>query len=152
MGDNSSTSSKTIQSDSFRVATNRDSSIENETSSTSKHAALCMTSGFEKPICDASESAKNILPINTSSVRPSTIRVTLSEVLDFLHVSNFSNASEEEAIFFYSLFFHLHAKAKILARDADGECDRAFKAFLSAIMTGTSMILFCHVYYRLTFR
>jgi hypothetical protein len=133
MGDKSATSSKTIQSDSFRVATSRDSSIENAASSKSKGAALCITSGFESPTCEASGSAQNILPTSTSVVFPSTIRVTLSGVLDFFHVSNFSNASEEEAIFFHSLFFHLCAKAKVLAREADGKCDRAYEAILSAI-------------------
>src|SRR5580658_1082372 len=126
MGSNSPTSSKTIQSDSFRVATNLDPSIENEASSTSKFKKLCMTRGLDSPTCDASGSTWNTLPISTSPAFPSTNIVTLSEVLDFFHILNFSNASEDEAIFFASLFFQMCGRAKILARQADGNCDRAY--------------------------
>jgi hypothetical protein len=126
-------SSKIIQSDSFRVATTRDGSIENAASSKSSAAALCMTDGSNIPTCDASGSAQNILTNNTSSVLPPTIKVTLSGVLDLLHISNFSNASDDEAIFFYSLFFHMNAKAKVLARRGNGTCDRAYAAFMSAM-------------------
>jgi hypothetical protein len=111
MGDNSFISSKTIQSDSFRVATNRDSSIENAAPSKSKPTALCIARGLESPTCNASGSAPNILPTNTSVVLPLTINVTLSAVLDFLNISNLSNASEEVAIFCYSLFIHMRARA-----------------------------------------
>lgn len=133
MRDNSATSSKTIQSDSFRVAISRESSIEKSASSTSNPAKLCMTSRLEIPTCDASGSTAIIVPTNTSPVFPPTIKVTLSGVLEFFHISNLSNASEDEAIYFNSLFFHLCAKAKVLARESDGKCDRAYQAILSAI-------------------
>jgi hypothetical protein len=61
------------------------------------------------------------------------MRVTLNDVLSFFHVDNFANASEDEATFFFSLHFCLHANAKVLARDAQGKCDRACKAVLTAM-------------------
>ena len=137
MGTISETSSNTIQSDSLRVAVSRDGSIVKTDSSTSKQAALCMTSGLEMRTCDASESTPITLAMKTSVGRPWAMAVTFSGVLSFFHCSNFENASEEEAIFFCSLFFHLQAKAKTLARDSGGRCDLAHRALLAAMQGAT---------------
>jgi hypothetical protein len=59
--------------------------------------------------------------------------VTLSQVLAFFHVSNFSNASDDEAMFFYNLFFQFCASAKVLTRKARGTADRALNALVNSL-------------------
>jgi hypothetical protein len=59
--------------------------------------------------------------------------VTLSQVLSFFHIDNFPNASEDEAIFLYHLFFKLCVNAKVLAREAGGKSDRVLHALMSAL-------------------
>jgi hypothetical protein len=59
--------------------------------------------------------------------------VTLNDVLRFFHAQNLSNASDEEAMFFFHLHFQLLANAKILAREAHGNCDRALQTLLAAV-------------------
>jgi hypothetical protein len=125
-------SSNVSQSNSFLVASSRDGSTENAESSILNRANLrrVSTANATNP---ASASVAPIRPSKTAVVFPPSMTVTLNGVLDFFHVSNFSNASDEEAIFFHSLFFHLEAKAKILAREANGNCDRAFVALLEIL-------------------
>jgi hypothetical protein len=59
--------------------------------------------------------------------------VTLSQVLEIFHVENFSNASDEEAMFFFRLFFRLCANAKSMTQEGDGKCDRACQALILAL-------------------
>lgn len=59
--------------------------------------------------------------------------MTLRGVLDFFHIENFSNASEEEVMFFFGLHFQVCAQAKLLAREFEGKSDRAYRAGLSAL-------------------
>jgi hypothetical protein len=70
--------------------------------------------------------------------------VTLNGVLSFLHVSNFSNASDDEAIFFHSLFLHLEGRAKILTREANGKCDRAYRALASVMIAACEEVSYPH--------
>ncbi|MGA7341093.1 MAG: hypothetical protein WBE72_08850 [Terracidiphilus sp.] len=125
-------SSKISQSESFLVATKREVVTENVDSSMSSDLKDLVSSNANatKP---AAESIAAMRADTTSVVSPPTITVTLSGVLDFLHISSFSNASDEEAIFFYSLFLSMQGKAKRLAQEANGTCDRAYHAFLLSI-------------------
>ena len=103
----------------------------------SRSIALAQSLPVEMPTCEASSSTPNILHNTTFSTWPATITVTLTDVLRFFHVQNFSNASDEEAMFFLELHFKLLANAKILAHQAQGKCDRAHRALIrSATVQG----------------
>ncbi len=64
-------------------------------------------------------------------------RVSLSNILDFFHVENFSNASDEEFMYFGSLYCKVLFGAKSLARESGSSCDRAHQAIMA------SMAKFC---------
>ena len=66
----------------------------------------------------------------TSVVAPLKFDATLSGVLDLFHIENFSNPSEEEIVFLFSLYSDLCSAAKKLARELDGKADRAYQAVL----------------------
>ena len=72
-------------------------------------------------------------PRSVSVNMPFRYDVTLREVLDLFHIENFSNASEEEVMFFLGLHFDLCIAAKKLARELGAKSDRAYKAVLSAL-------------------
>jgi hypothetical protein len=131
MQDQLDKSSNTIQSDSLRVATSRFGSIEKTQSSTSKSLYECIAEPTV-PTMEASSSVPYTRTNKTSVVFPLTMTWTLSGVLEFFHIRNFSNASEDEAMFFLQLHFKLLANAKILAREGEGKCDRAYTALLNA--------------------
>src|SRR5208337_1195976 len=127
---NQSCSSKISHSASSRVTTALHDSMEKTASPTSNcrylPPAIIPTSG-------ASGSSASMRPEKVSSGFPRSITVTLNDVLRFFHVENFSNASEEEAIFFFRLHFLVHARAKVLARESKGVCDRAYAAIMVAL-------------------
>jgi hypothetical protein len=131
MQDHSDGSSKTIQSDSFLVATTRVDSTENTESSTS-NVSYCFTPVII-PTCDASESNASIRPKKTAIVFPRTMTVTFNGLLRFFHIENFENASDEESTFLRLLQFNLQANIKKLAQAANGDADRAAQAVLSAM-------------------
>lgn len=127
------TSSSNInQSISSRDTTILLGSHENSACSTSN---VSNVDGFllQNPTCIASGSIASINPIKDSSGWPRSIRVSLNDVLRLFQIENFSNASEEETMFFFHLFFGWTATAKKLARDANGKCDRALQALVSSI-------------------
>jgi hypothetical protein len=123
-----SSSSKTIQSDSLRVATNRVGSTEN-TESAISNVSYSLTP-VQIPTNDSSESSVSMRPENTAMVFPRTMTVTLTGLLRFFHIENFENASEVEANFLRLLHFNLHANIKRLAREAQGSCDMVANAVL----------------------
>lgn len=127
-----SSSSKISHSMSSRETTILPGSQENSAPVTSNSPNVCVS----LPITLTSDgpSSKRIMRSDrTSSGWPRSMTVTLSQVLEFFHVENFSNASEEESIFFFNLFSGIYANAKILQRDADGKCDRATQALVTAL-------------------
>jgi hypothetical protein len=116
------------------VAVSRAGSIENVAPSKSKTDQLCMIEGLDIPTCNASGSTPIILhPVSTSSVLPLVMTVTLSNVLEFFQVKNFPNASEEEAIFFYSLFFQLTTRAKSFPARCHCNCNHLLRFHLKQI-------------------
>src|ERR1700678_1417531 len=114
-------SSKTIQSDSFRVATTRVDSTENTASSTSNVSHCC--AAIEIPTCDASGSSASMRQKKTSVVFPSVMTVTFSGLRRVFHIENFENASEEKSPCLRLLPFELMANIKRLARLAHGDAD-----------------------------
>ncbi len=129
----SPTSSKTSQSESFRVAETRLGSIENSTPDTSKSVKLCIFDPTT-PTNPASGSTQYTRACSTSTGEPSSMTVTLSGVLRFFHIENFLNASEADAMFLYSLWFLVRSRSKVLARESNGECDRVYKALVAAMV------------------
>jgi hypothetical protein len=122
--------SKISHSASLRDTTTRPDSIENSAASTSNMPYF--RSGVMIPTCEADSSKASIRPQTTISGSSRSIIVTLSGVSRFFHIENLENASDEEAIFLFRLFFKLNAYAKILALEGDGKYNRAYQAFLLA--------------------
>lgn len=108
----------------------RDSDSSNITHSSALRAATTLRSSTEN-----SASTTPIRANKWSAAFPNSTTVTLSQVLALFHCQNFSNASEDEAMFFYHLFFRLCANAKVLAREANGTSDRALHALMESIST-----------------
>lgn len=121
-------SSNTAQSDASRVATMRQGSTENVASSSPNEAYRLPS--CETPIVSHSASTLSTKPKRTSVTVPFRYDVTLSGVLDLFQIENFSNASEEEVIFLFSLYSDLCTAAKNLAKELDGKADRAYQAVL----------------------
>ena len=124
-------SSKISQSALLRVATTRQGSTENTDPSRSNAAYL--SPSHRTPTISDSGSTFNTHPRSVSFNAPFRYDVTLIGVLDFFHIENFSNASEEEVMFFFGLHFQICAQAKLLAREFGGRSDRAYQAVLSAL-------------------
>lgn len=143
MQDNQDVSSKTIQSDSFRVATSRVSSIENTESSTSKSLNECILEPTV-PTIEESSSIAYTRTDKTSVVSPFSMTVTRNGLFKFFHIENLVNASDEEIMFLAQLHFKMRANAKILAHEADGKCDRAYQAILSAMISMTEGVNLSH--------
>jgi hypothetical protein len=133
MKDHSDNSSKTIQSDSLRVATTRLGSTANTQSSTSNSLNECIADPTV-PTTDNSSSIVYTRPDNTSIVFPFTMTVTRKGLFKFFHVENFENASEEEVMFLAKLHFNMHANVKMLAREAGGKADRVAQAVISTMI------------------
>src|ERR1035441_4223961 len=111
MQDYSPTSgSKISHSASLRDTTTRPGSIENSAPSTSNMPNSL--SGEMIPTCDAASSKASIRPQTTISGSSRSSIVTFSGVSRFFHIENFENASDEEAMLFFRLFFKLNAYAK----------------------------------------
>jgi hypothetical protein len=60
--------------------------------------------------------------------------------LDFFHIENFSNASEEEVMFFFGLHFELCMAAKKSARELNGKADRAYQAVMAVLYKENAII------------
>lgn len=71
---------------------------------------------------------------NTFSDFPRSISVTVNQRLAIFHCENFENASDEEDTFFRHLFFKMWAEAKILTLEGKGSRDRAYRAFVDAMI------------------
>ncbi len=127
-------SSNTSQSDSSRATDIRVGSTENTDPDNSNFLIASRSSRDDIPTTASAESRATTEPKRTSVVLPMMMTVTLSDVLEFFHMDNFSNASEEEAMFLHALHFKLLANAKILACEAEGRCDRAYRELISAMV------------------
>ena len=134
----SSDSSNITQSVLSRVAKTRQGSTESIASSKSNEAYLSVSSKI--PIDTLSTSAISTRPRSVCVTAPSRYDVTLRGVLDLFHIENFSNASEEEVMFLFSLYSVLCIEAKKLARDLNGEADRVYQALLSVLCKESAII------------
>lgn len=126
-------SSKTIQSESLRVATTRLGSTENTEPSKSKSLNECGADPTV-PTIDSSSSIEYTRQDKTSIVFPRVMFVTLNGLLKFFHIENFENASDEETIFLGRLQFNMKANIKMLARELDGKADRMGQAVIDAMI------------------
>lgn len=124
-------SSKITQSALLRVATTRQGSTENTDPSRPNEAYL--SPSYKIPTLSSAASNFSTEPRSVSVDMPFRYDVTLREVLDLFQIENFSNASEEEVMFFLGLHFDLCIAAKKLARGLGGKSDRAYKAVLSVL-------------------
>lgn len=128
----SSGSSKISHSTSSRETTILPGSQENSACPTSNIPNECIAVPT-RSILESSSSTPQIRAENAFSGWPRSITVTVNDVLRLFHVENFSNASEDEIMFFFHLFSEWTGAAKRLARDANGKCDRALQAVVTAI-------------------
>jgi hypothetical protein len=80
-------------------------------------------------LASAASTTPRSIPIDT----PFRYDVTLNGVLELFHIENFSNVSEEEAVFLFRLHFDLCTAAKKLARESSGKADRAYQAVLAVL-------------------
>lgn len=54
--------------------------------------------------------------------------VTESNVMDFFHIENFANASDDDAMFFNLLLFELNCSVRRIVASGAGKYDRAYEA------------------------
>ena len=135
MQDQSDKSSKTIQSESLRVATTRLDSTENTEPSTSKSLNEC---GVEPtvPTIDDASSMEYTRQNKTSVVFPFTMIVIRNGLFKFFHIENLENASAEDVMLLAQLRFKMRANVEMLAREANGKADRAVRTVISAMTWG----------------
>lgn len=130
------------QSDPSRVAITRSDEQDNSASSRSS----CLSSRvreIKNPNCEVSGCHAPIIPSQTSFL-PSSMRVSLSGVLDFFHIKNFSDASDDEFMFFSTVWFEMLACAKREGRARNGNCDRAHKALLHSVVNFCEEVSYAH--------
>ena len=118
-------SSKISGSSLSRVTSRRRSSTK-KTPSDKSHLTGCRDTASENKITGSVEPI--IVPTRRWGWLADPL-VTFNNVKDFFHIENFSNASEDDAMFLNLLLFEVVCSARRIAADGGGKYIRAYEAF-----------------------